>query len=304
MNREFEIIVENIGKVILGKESQIRLALACLFSGGHLLIEDRPGIGKTTLAKVLSKCLNLNFRRIQCTNDMLPGDVLGISVFDRKSSSFVFHPGPIFTQVLLADEINRATPKTQSALLEAMEERQVTIEGKTRPLEHPFFVIATQNPLEQSGTYPLPESQLDRFLMRIELGYPDRKAEKRLLQQGDSKSALAGMTACLKTGEVADIQEKVRQVHHSDAQLEYVQNLLDFTRSAPYFHMGLSPRAGLSILIAAGAWAFLNGRDFTLPEDVQKILPWVISHRLRSGKELKEFSRDRLNSLMKSVPIP
>jgi len=304
MNREFEIIVENIGKVILGKESQIRLALACLFSGGHLLIEDRPGIGKTTLAKVLSKCLNLNFRRIQCTNDMLPGDVLGISVFDRKSSSFVFHPGPIFTQVLLADEINRATPKTQSALLEAMEERQVTIEGKTRPLEHPFFVIATQNPLEQSGTYPLPESQLDRFLMRIELGYPDRKAEKKLLQQGDSKTALAGMTACLKTGEVADIQEKVRQVHHSDAQLEYVQNLLDFTRSAPYFHMGLSPRAGLSILIAAGAWAFLNGRDFTLPEDVQKILPWVISHRLRSGKELKEFSRDRLNSLMKSVPIP
>ena len=304
MKNEFEAIVKSVGQVILGKEPQIRLALTCLFSAGHLLIEDRPGIGKTTLAKVLSKCLNLNFRRIQCTNDMLPGDVLGISVFERKSSSFVFHPGPIFTQVLLADEINRATPKTQSALLEAMEERQVTFEGKTRILENPFFVIATQNPLEHSGTFPLPESQLDRFLMRIELGYPDRKAEKKLLKQGDAKGALAGMTACLKNGEVLAIQNKIIQVHHSDALPEYIQDLVDFTRSSPYFHMGLSPRAGLAILRAASSWAFLQGRDHTLPEDVQKVLPCVIGHRLRSSEDYREFSRDKLQSLMQSVPIP
>jgi len=304
MKDEFEIIVESIGKVILGKKPQIRLALACLFSGGHLLIEDRPGIGKTTLAKVLSKSLNLNFRRIQCTNDMLPGDILGISVFDRKSSAFVFHPGPIFTQVLLADEINRATPKTQSALLEAMEERQVTIEGKTRPLEKPFFVIATQNPLEQSGTFPLPESQLDRFLMRIELGYPDRAAEKELLQKGDAKAALDATAPCLKPGRVLEIQKNIGQVHHSDALLEYVQNLLDFTRASTFFHLGLSPRAGLAVLRTAAAWAFLNGRDYTLPEDVQKILPWVISHRLRSSKDLMGFPHQRLVSMMMKIPVP
>jgi MoxR-like ATPase len=304
MKAEFEVIVENIGKVILGKKPQIRLALACLFSGGHLLIEDRPGIGKTTLAKVLSKCLNLNFRRIQCTNDMLPGDILGISVFDRKSSSFVFHPGPIFTQVLLADEINRATPKTQSALLEAMEERQVTIEGQTRLLEKPFFVIATQNPLEQSGTFPLPESQLDRFLMRIELGYPDRRAEKTLLLQGDAKAVLAATTPSLETGQVLKIQQQIEAVHHSDALLEYVQNLLDFTRSATIFHLGLSPRAGLALLRTAAAWAFMEGRDYTLPEDVQNILPWVIGHRLRSSKDLMEIPHQRLVPMMMKIPVP
>jgi len=304
MQNEFETIVENIAKVVLGKEPQIRLALTCLFSGGHLLIEDRPGIGKTTLAKVLSRCLNLKFRRIQCTNDMLPGDILGISVFDRKSSSFVFHPGPIFTQVLLADEINRATPKTQSALLEAMEERQVTIDGRTRPLEYPFFVIATQNHLEQSGTFPLPESQLDRFLMRIELGYPDRQAEKKLLQIGETKDILDSIAPCLKSVGVSEIQEKTKQVHHSDALLEYVQNLLDFTRTSTHFHMGLSPRAGLAVLRAAATWAFLDGRDYTLPEDVQYILPWVVGHRLRSSEDLMEYPRERLISLMKSVPIP
>jgi len=304
MQTEFETIVDNISRVVLGKEPQIRLALTCLFSGGHLLIEDRPGIGKTTLAKVLSKCLNLKFRRIQCTNDMLPGDILGISVFDRKNGAFVFHPGPIFTQVLLADEINRATPKTQSALLEAMEERQVTLDGKTRSLEYPFFVIATQNHLEQSGTFPLPESQLDRFLMRIELGYPDRRAEKKLLQQGDTKDILGGITPCLKSAGVSEIQEKIKQVHHSDALLEYVQNLLDFTRTSPHFHMGLSPRAGLAVLRAAATWAFLDGREHTLPEDVQHILPWVVGHRLRSSEDLTEYPRDRMIALMKSVPIP
>lgn len=304
MRPEFEAVIKNISTVIFGKEPQVHLALTCLLSGGHLLIEDRPGIGKTTLAKVLSKCLNLNFRRIQCTNDMLPGDILGISVFDRKNSAFVFHPGPIFTQVLLADEINRATPKTQSALLEAMEERQVTIEGKTRLLEHPFFVIATQNPLEQSGTFPLPESQLDRFLMRIELGYPDRHAEKMLLRQGPTQKTLLDMASCLQPGEVSKIQAKIRNIHHSDALLEYVQDLLDFTRHTSHFHMGLSPRAGLAILRAAGAWAFLDGRDHTIPEDVQRILPWVIGHRLRSSEDLMEFPRDQLLSLLEKVPIP
>ena len=303
-NNRFESVVENIGRVILGKESQIRLALTCMFAGGHLLIEDRPGIGKTTLAKVLSKCLNLNFRRIQCTNDMLPGDILGISVFERKSSAFVFHPGPIFTQVLLADEINRATPKTQSALLEAMEERQVTIEGRTRILEKPFFVIATQNPLEHSGTFPLPESQLDRFLMRIELGYPDRKAEKILLQQGDTRRSLEAMDACIETGGVLAVQEQVAQIHHSDALLDYIQDILDFTRRSPHFHMGLSPRAGLALLRASGARAFLQGRDHAIPEDVQTILPWVVGHRVRSSEDYREFSKERLQSLMMTVPIP
>ena len=304
MNLQFETIVEQIGRVVLGKEKQIRLALTCLFAKGHLLIEDIPGIGKTTLAKILSKCLGLNFRRIQCTSDMLPGDILGISVFERKSSTFVFHPGPIFTQVLLADEINRATPKTQSALLEAMEERQVTVEGKTRPLENPFFVIATQNPLEQSGTFSLPESQLDRFLMRIELGYPGREAEKELLKQGEIKRVLSSTESCLKFGDVLTIQEQIGEVHLSDAILEYAQDILGFTRTSPHFYVGLSPRAGLALLRATQSWAFLHGRDHALPEDLQKVLPWVVGHRLRSKDDLSEIPRDRLTTLLMEVPIP
>jgi MoxR-like ATPase len=305
MNRQFDTIVENISRVVLGKEPQIRLALACLFSGGHLLIEDRPGIGKTTLAKVISKCLNLNFRRIQCTNDMLPGDILGVSVFDRNSGAFVFHPGPIFTQVLLADEINRATPKTQSALLEAMEERQVTIEGKTHTLEEPFFVIATQNPLEHSGTFPLPESQLDRFLMRVELGYPGREAEKKLLKQGETKNALAELDSRPRDGDdILTLQKRIARVHHSDALLDYIQDILDFTRSSDHFHMGLSPRAGMALMRASGAWAFLHGRDYAVPEDVQSVLPWVAGHRLRSREDYREIPKDRLHSLLMSVPIP
>ncbi|MBT8365830.1 MAG: AAA family ATPase, partial [Deltaproteobacteria bacterium] len=290
--------------VVLGKENQIRLALTCLLAKGHLLIEDIPGIGKTTLAKVLSKCLGLNFRRIQCTSDMLPGDILGVSIFERKSSSFVFHPGPIFCQVLLADEINRATPKTQSALLEAMEERQVTIEGKTRALEKPFFVIATQNPIEQSGTFPLPESQLDRFLMRIDLGYPDRAAEKKLLEQGETKSTLAGLQPMLTNDDVLMLQEQVAGVHISDALFDYVQDLLDYTRNSTYFYVGLSPRAGLNLLMAAKARAFLHERDYALPEDLQQVLPWVVGHRLRSRDEGLEFSREKLTSLLMEVPIP
>jgi MoxR-like ATPase len=304
MNVKFQNMIEQIGKVILGKREQIKLALTCLFAGGHLLIEDLPGIGKTTLAKVLSRCLGLNFRRIQCTSDMLPGDILGVSVFERKTSSFVFHPGPIFTQVLLADEINRATPKTQSALLEAMEERQVTVEGKTRPLDKPFFIIATQNPMEQFGTFSLPESQLDRFLMRINLGYPNRGAEQKLLRQGEVKSTLFSTEPCLTPGEVLSIQKQIAKVHASDALLEYVQDLLDFTRNAPHFSAGLSPRAGLAFLRAAKSHAFLQGRDHVLPEDLQKVMFWVTGHRLRSHDDRAELSRDRLENLLMEVPIP
>lgn len=304
MNKQFIEIVERIGGVILGKDEQIRLALTCLFAKGHLLIEDLPGIGKTTLAKVLSKCLGLNFQRIQCTNDMLPGDILGTSVFEQKSSSFIFHPGPIFTQVLLADEINRATPKTQSALLEAMEEKQVTIEGETRGLEKPFFVIATQNPFEYSGTYPLPESQLDRFLMCIEIGYPDRDAERQLFKGDGVEILISEMDACLMTDNVLELQQKIGEVHVSEALFDYLQDIIDFTRTSTYFHVGLSPRAGLALLQALRSWAFIHGRDYALPEDLQRILPWVVRHRLRSSENRSEFPLDRLIKIFKEVPVP
>ena len=304
MQNQFREIVDQISAVVLGKQDQIRLALTCLFAKGHLLIEDIPGIGKTTLAKALSRCLGLNFRRVQFTSDLLPGDVLGTSIFDRKQSAFVFHPGPIFTQVLLADEINRATPKTQSALLEAMEEQQVTIEGETRGLENPFFVIATQNPLEQYGTFPLPESQLDRFLMRIELGYPDRMAENKLLKKGQVKDLLSEMPECILSESVVEIQDQINEVHLSDPLLNYIQDILDFTRTSDHFHVGLSPRAGMAIIQASRSWAFINNRDYALPEDVQLIMPWVVGHRLRSKESLEELPRHQLISLLHQVPIP
>jgi MoxR-like ATPase len=298
-------VIGQIGTIIRGKEEQVRLALTCLFARGHLLIEDLPGIGKTTLAKVLSRVLGLNFRRIQCTSDMLPGDIIGVSVFERKTSTFVFHPGPIFTQVLLADEINRATPKTQSALLEAMGERQVTVDGKTRGLGEPFFVIATQNPLEQFGTFSLPESQLDRFLMRIDLGYPDRAAEKSLLQMGaTTRGALEELRPILTSEDVLMIQEQVRAVHASDALFDYLQDLLDFTRQSAEFHVGLSPRAGLSLLAATRSRAYLAGRDFALPEDLQQVLPWVVGHRLSAQGGSRYFTPDHLLSILSQVPVP
>lgn len=304
MREPFHDIVMQISAIVLGKEDQIRLALACLFARGHLLIEDIPGIGKTTLAKALSKCLGLQFRRAQFTSDMLPGDILGTSIFDQKQSVFLFHPGPIFTQVLLADEINRATPKTQSALLEAMEEQQVTVEGETRGIESPFFVIATQNPLEQYGTFPLPESQLDRFLMRIELGYPDRMAEKKLLKSENIKDLLTDMSACIMSENVLEIQQRIGGVHISDALLNYIQDILAFTRTSSHFHMGLSPRAGMAITQAARSWSYISGRDYVLPEDVQQIMPWVVGHRLRSKEDLEEIPRQRLTTILSEVPIP
>ncbi|MDP2644285.1 MAG: MoxR family ATPase [Desulfobacterales bacterium] len=300
----FEKIVAQISRVVLGKKDQIRLALTCLFAGGHLLIEDIPGIGKTTLAKALAKVLGLQFRRIQCTSDMLPGDILGISIFDQKNALFVFHPGPIFTQVLLADEINRATPKTQSALLEAMEERQVTVEGETRLLDQPFFVIATQNPLEHSGTFLLPESQMDRFLMRIDIGYPGRFDEKALLTQEEHPNRLLHLTPLLTPADVLTIQRQIAQIHVSDPLLEYLQDILEFTRTSPHFQIGLSPRAGLALLRATRSWAFLQGRDFALPEDLQSVIFRVIGHRLRSSEDLKEIPAERLVQLITTIPIP
>jgi MoxR-like ATPase len=304
MTQEFEEIVNRISSVILGKKPQIRLALTCFFARGHLLIEDFPGIGKTTLAKVLAKCMGLKFQRMQFTADLLPGDILGMSVFDQNTSRFRFHAGPIFTQVFLADEINRATPKSQSALLEAMEEEQVTFEGETRPLETPFFVIATQNPLEQAGTFLLPESQMDRFLMRIELGYPDREAEKKILKGEGADQAMAEIGCCMSQSDVMRVQEQIDRVHSSDIFLEYLQDLLGFTRRSPEFQIGLSPRAGLSLSRATKAWAFLHGRDHTLPEDLQHILPWVAGHRLRSAQDLTGIPRDKLMELFASVPVP
>ncbi|OIP08102.1 MAG: AAA family ATPase [Betaproteobacteria bacterium CG2_30_68_42] len=296
-------IVTQASRVVLGKERQLKLALACLLAGGHLLIEDVPGVGKTTLAQALAKLLGMQFHRIQFTSDMLPADIIGVSVFDRDLGAFRFHPGPIFTQLLLADEINRATPKSQSALLEAMEERQVTAEGETRPLPSPFFVIATQNPSHQIGTFPLPESQLDRFLMRIELGYPDRAAERALLRGTDRRELLAAMPPLIDAAALADLQREAAAVHVSDALLDYIQALVEQSRRAPEFAMGLSPRAALAIQAAARSWAFLEGREMVLPEDVQTILPAVAGHRLQAASE--ELSGERLVAdWMTKVALP
>ncbi len=297
-------IVRNISKIILGKEKAIRLALTGLLCRGHILIEDLPGVGKTTLAHTLAKSLGLQFNRIQFTSDLLPADILGVSVFETGNQTFHFHPGPIFTQVLLADEINRATPKTQSALLEAMEEHQVTIEGETRPLPEPFFVIATQNPGFQIGTFPLPESQLDRFLMRIRLGYPDPEAERELLTSRDRRSELEHLKSCFETHELATLQRAVESVHTSDDLLDYVQALIHFSRQPGHYANGLSPRAGLGLLQAARAWALMHGRNHVLPDDVQAVLPSVVNHRLQSVSSLDDADADALSNKLLNVPIP
>ena len=296
-------VVEAAGGIILGKELQVRLALACLLARGHLLIEDLPGVGKTTLAHVLARSLGLDFQRIQFTSDMLPADIIGVSVYERETGAFKFHPGPIFAQVILADEVNRATPKTQSALLEAMEEHQVTAEGETRKLPAPFFVIATQNPSEQVGTFPLPESQLDRFTMRIELGYPDRAAERALLLGTDRRDLLASLEACMTPAELMELQAGVQRVHAAPALLDYVQAIVEHTRRSPNYVTGLSPRAALALLHCARAWALLEGRDKVLPEDVQAIVPGVAAHRLRPAHD----SSRRVDvgaQLLAAVPIP
>lgn len=299
-------VAKQVNQVIIGKEGQIRQALVCLLAGGHLLIEDVPGVGKTTLAHALAISLGLQFNRLQFTSDLLPADVIGVSVFAREKSQFVFHPGPIFTQVLLADEINRATPKTQSALLEAMEEQQVTAEGQTRTLPHPFFVIATQNPTHQVGTFALPESQLDRFLMCLSLGYPDAAAERALLMGEDRRNLLRNMHAVMRPEELIEVQGALRQIHTSSSLIDYVQSLAHATRSGEFFAEGMSPRAAIALVQAARAWAALEGRDHVIPEDVQAVLNPVIAHRLRplksnSGKI--SASSELLTKLMMSVAV-
>ncbi len=296
-------IIAAANRIILGKDAQVRLALACLLARGHLLIEDLPGVGKTTLAHTLARLLGLQFSRIQFTSDMLPADVIGLSIFDRERSEFRFLPGPIFSQVLLADEINRATPKTQSALLEAMEERQVTVEGATRPLPEPFFVIATQNPSTQIGTFPLPESQLDRFLMRLELGYPDRAAERALLEGGGRRDVPPELTAALTPEQIAPLQDAAASVHTSPALLDYVQALIEATRNSPRFIHGLSPRAALALLAAARAWAFIAGRSMVLPEDVQAVLPGVACHRLQLADSAGHALPEDIDRLIRTVPV-
>lgn len=263
-----------------GKPTQVQDCVACLLAGGHLLIEDVPGVGKTTLAHALARTFGLQFSRVQFTADLMPSDLSGVSVYERGQQAFVFHPGPLFTQVLLADEINRASPKTQSALLEAMEEKQVSVEGETRPLPSPFFVIATQNPQDQLGTYPLPESQLDRFLMCISLGYPDRTAERSLLAGQDRRDQVATLPSLLTTEELHALQAAVLKVHASDALLDYLQDLLAASRDGRWFVQGLSPRAGMAVLRAARAQALLSGRDYVAPDDIQAILPQTVAHRL------------------------
>ena len=297
--------VQQAGHIILGKEHTIRLALACLMARGHLLIEDLPRVGKTTLAHVLAKILGLKFNRIQFTSDLLPADILGVSVYERDSASFKFHPGPIFAQVLLADEINRTTPKTQSALLEAMEEHQVTIEGETLALPEPFFVIATQNPMHLIGTFPLPESQLDRFMMCLEIGYPGPAAERALLKGQDRRAVLTAIEPCLTPAQLMEVQEAVRRVHVSEALLDYLQALLEFSRRSSHYKTGLSPRAGLAALHSAQAWALLEGRDHVIPEDVQTVLPGVIGHRLRPSLEHSgQAPAQWVRQLLDAVAIP
>ena len=305
MTNPLHNVIRQTEQVIVGKPLQIRFAVACLLARGHLLIEDLPGVGKTTLAHVLARTLGLQFQRIQFTSDLLPADILGVSVYQRDTADFKFHAGPIFAQMILADEVNRATPKAQSALLEAMEEQQVTIEGVTRPLPAPFFVIATQNPAHQIGTFPLPESQLDRFLMRIQLGYPDARAERGLLSGVDRRDLVARLTPQMDTAELLALQQQTRQVFVSPALLDYVQALLKHTRESAGYAHGLSPRAGLALLAAARAWALLDGRNAVIPEDVQAILPGVASHRLQSTQNTPASNSDALaRELIAAVPIP
>ena len=299
----FTPLLQTANTIISGKEQQIKLAIACLLSKGHLLIEDLPGMGKTTLAHLLAKLFDLDYSRIQFTSDMLPADIIGVSIFNKSRSEFNFHPGPVFSQLVLADEINRATAKTQSALLEAMEEQQITTDGDTYPLDNPFFVIATQNPHTQAGTFPLPESQLDRFLMRIVLGYPDRRTERGILAGADRRDLLQDIKPVFNVKQLLKMQQQVRTLHISAALLDYVQDILQFSRHSRHFSTGLSPRAGLALLHAAQAWAFINNRDMVIPDDVKAILPAIVLHRL-IVKEDQNCTHEHIMTLFDEIRIP
>ena len=299
----FTPLLQTANTIISGKEDQLKLAIACLLAKGHLLIEDLPGMGKTTLAHLLAKLFGLNYSRIQFTSDMLPADIIGVSIFDRNTTEFRFHPGPVFSQLVLADEINRATAKTQSALLEAMEEQQITMDGETYNLDDPFFVIATQNPQTQTGTFPLPESQLDRFLMRIVLGYPDRQTERGILSGADRRELLKTLTPVFSTAQLVKMQQQIREVHISSALLDYVQDILQFSRHSQYFLTGLSPRAGLALLRAAQAWAFIHNREMVIPDDIKAVLASVILHRL-VVREDQNQTEQQVMSLFDEIAIP
>ena len=302
--QKITLLLNQLNTVIVGKSLQIQDCVTCLLAGGHLLIEDVPGVGKTTLAHALARTFGLQFSRVQFTADLMPSDLTGVSVYERSQEGFVFHPGPVFAQVLLADEINRASPRTQSALLEAMEEKQVSIEGQTHALPRPFFVIATQNPLEQLGTFALPESQLDRFLMRISLGYPDRAAERLLLAGDDRRDMVDTLLPLLSQDELEALQRTVLAVHASDALLAYVQDLIAATRSGRWFLQGLSPRAGIALVRAAKARALIEGRDYVAPDDVQAVLPQTIAHRLVPVGDAGRGAVEQVRAMVEATPLP
>ncbi|MCP4076332.1 MAG: MoxR family ATPase [Gammaproteobacteria bacterium] len=304
MQKSILSAINHIEAIIVGKPEQIKLAVCCLLSSGHCLIEDLPGVGKTTLSHALAKVFGLNFSRIQFTSDLLPADILGVSIFDPQTQSFNFHPGPVFSNCVLADEMNRATPKTQSALLEAMEERQITIDGSTKTLQQPFFVIGTQNPLDQSGTFPLPESQLDRFMMKLNLGYPDEKAERELLAGQNRQHLIQQLEPALTTDKLIQIQKAVEEVHVSDALLDYVQLLISETRNKQLFVYGLSPRAALSLLKAARAWALMSGRDFVEPGDIKAVFSSISNHRLIPTEQHSKNAASLVENILQQITIP
>ncbi|MBC7547492.1 MAG: MoxR family ATPase [Polaromonas sp.] len=302
--KKLQALLFQLNTVIVGKPVQVSDCVACLLAGGHLLIEDVPGVGKTTLAHALSRSFGLQFSRVQFTADLMPSDLSGVSIYERQKESFVFHPGPVFAQVLLADEINRASPKTQSALLEAMEEKQVTVEGETRPLPVPFFVIATQNPQDQLGTYALPESQLDRFHMRISLGYPDRDAERELLRGGDRRDMVDNLAAMLTPHDLVELQRQVQAVHASEPLISYLQDLMAATRSGRWFLQGLSPRAGIAIMRAAKAQAFLSQRDYVAPDDIAAVLPQTAAHRLVPVSNAGRGAAEQVRAMLAATALP
>jgi MoxR-like ATPase len=304
LHTQLHRLVDQIASIIVGKREQIEDGVACLLAGGHLLIEDVPGVGKTTLAHALAVSLGLRFSRVQFTADLMPTDLVGVSIYERGSERFVFHPGPVFAQVLLADEINRAGPKTQSALLEAMEEHQVTVEGETRALPAPFFVIATQNPTDQLGTYPLPESQLDRFLMCITLGYPDRASERALLAGRDRREIIQELQPVMTPAELVAAQRTVLAVHASDSLLDYLQALIAATRAGQWFVEGLSPRAGIALLRAAKAHALLDARDYVAPDDLQAVMAQCVAHRLVPVAGAGRGRREQVRAMIESLPLP
>jgi len=301
MHTTLDNMIDAASQIILGKEQQIKLSVCCLLAGGHLLIEDIPGVGKTTLSHTLAKLMGLEYQRIQFTSDLLPADIIGATIYNAETHQFSFHKGALFNQMILADEINRATPKAQSALLEAMEERQVTVEGKTYGLPLPFFVIATQNPLYQLGTFPLPESQLDRFLIRIELGYPNQAAERELLSGKSRHHLIKDLATALPVESLLLMQQAVADIFVAPALLDYIQALIQFSRESEEYHTGLSPRAGLALLTAAKAWAYMHRREAVIPEDVQAVLGAVAGHRLQAGKT---DAQSIVAPLLNQVAIP